>query len=247
MRLSVTIVIVAAMFLTSCAYQGTIVEKHSRPHPLYHSVGIEGVYTFVLRDQAGALHRQMVTPEVFEQYGEGDYFNDLQPGASRASDFKATRTADAAPVKRSMRTASAGRTSTATKSKRVAAKPNSKRTAAKTTAAVAKRTPARTAQSKTPTRQAQRSTRKSTATKVAAKKRSANQRRVAKRAAKPWKTTDSTVETAPATASANADPAPPAEGPAPLADTSAAPGLPPAAKPSPSPEADIVYIPPPPR
>jgi hypothetical protein len=81
-----------AFSLTSCAFQGTIVEKQSRPHPLYHSVGIEGVYTFVLRDNAGAVNRQMVTPEVFDQYAVGDYFNDLQAPTNR-EEAKNTRTA----------------------------------------------------------------------------------------------------------------------------------------------------------
>lgn len=81
-----------ACLFTSCAYQGTIVQKQSRPHPLYHSLGIEGVYTFHLRDNASAVHSQMVTPDVFDEYAVGDYFNDQQPGGARG-DAKSARTA----------------------------------------------------------------------------------------------------------------------------------------------------------
>lgn len=81
-----------AISLTSCAYQGTIVQKQSRPHPLYHSVGIEGVYSFTLRDSSGAVNQQMVTPDVFEAYAVGEYFNDLQAPPTHGDD-KDVRTA----------------------------------------------------------------------------------------------------------------------------------------------------------
>lgn len=90
MRFIVSLPAVAAMLLTSCAYQGVIVQKLSRPHPLYASVGIDGVYSFVLRDSGGALHRQMVTPEVFESYSEGQFFNDLQPPPAPAAEIATT-------------------------------------------------------------------------------------------------------------------------------------------------------------
>lgn len=79
MRLIVSSLLLGALFLTGCANQGVIVQKESRPHPFYESVGIEGVYTFLLRDDAGAVHRQMVTPEVYERYAIGDHFNDEAP------------------------------------------------------------------------------------------------------------------------------------------------------------------------
>ena len=81
MRLHLTILLLLAIFLTSCANQGVIVRKDSSPLPFYESVGVDGSYTFFLRDTAGAVHRQIVTPEVFERYAVGEYFNDLQPGA----------------------------------------------------------------------------------------------------------------------------------------------------------------------
>ena len=263
MRFTVTLVLVAAMFLTSCAYEGVIVEKRSRPHPLYHSVGIEGVYTFVLRDSAGALHRQMVTPDVFEQYAEGDYFNDLQPAASRAGDYKATRTVSVSQPKAPARTAAAVKPkkptrNTATtrprntaKASKVAAKsgakpkapkPQNKQTAWTSRTAAAKRTSSPMASSSS--RQAKRSTQKPVAAKRVAKKSSnANGRPVARKPSKPsWKMTEPTVETAPTPV----NPQPPAEGPVPAADATPAPEAPAAAKPT-AEESDIVYIPPPPR
>ncbi len=78
MRFIVSLLL-APLFLTSCANQGVVVQKESRPHPFYESVGIENVYTFMLRDDAGVIHRQMVTPEVFERYAIGDRFNDELP------------------------------------------------------------------------------------------------------------------------------------------------------------------------
>jgi hypothetical protein len=96
MRFTLSLLSTALLF-TSCAYNGVIVQKISRPHPLYESVGIEGVFAFVVRDSSGGLHRQMVTPEVFEAYNEGQYFNDLQPPQSAApAQVKATVAATAA-------------------------------------------------------------------------------------------------------------------------------------------------------
>ncbi|MFL6540576.1 MAG: hypothetical protein ACJ8HU_07425 [Chthoniobacterales bacterium] len=85
------------MLLTSCAYQGVIVQKLSRPHPLYASIGIDGVYSFVLRDSAGGLHRQMVTPEVFESYSEGQFFNDLQAPPAPTAEIATTHMTLAGP------------------------------------------------------------------------------------------------------------------------------------------------------
>jgi hypothetical protein len=48
---------------------------------MYISHGVEGKYAFIVRDKAGSLHRQMVTPDVFERYAIGQYFNDYESGA----------------------------------------------------------------------------------------------------------------------------------------------------------------------
>ena len=56
--------------------------KNSRPFPLYESVGVEEVNSIELRDRSGAVHRQMVTPEVYERYARGQYFNDQQSVAA---------------------------------------------------------------------------------------------------------------------------------------------------------------------
>lgn len=71
--------------MASCAYEGVIVRKDSSPLPLYESVGVDGSYKLALRDRTGAVRSQLVTPEVFEGYAEGEYFNDLQSAPSGAS------------------------------------------------------------------------------------------------------------------------------------------------------------------
>ncbi|HEX3817253.1 MAG TPA: hypothetical protein VHW03_03075 [Chthoniobacterales bacterium] len=71
-----------ALLCAGCAYEGTIVHKEFRILPFSESLGIDAIYKFELRDRAGQLHWQMVTPEVFTSYSQGDYFNDLQIPAS---------------------------------------------------------------------------------------------------------------------------------------------------------------------
>jgi hypothetical protein len=97
-----------------CAYDGTIVEKRSRPLPDSSMTGTEGVYSFVfrgptgtsripitvpnpmfwvesngmysflLRDQQGNVRSQMVTAEVFARCRVGDYFNDRGPACANS-------------------------------------------------------------------------------------------------------------------------------------------------------------------
>jgi hypothetical protein len=88
MRLKLPILALSAALLTSCAYEGTIVQKDATPHPFYLSQGIEGKYAFILQDKAGVRHRQLVTPEVYERYAIGQYFNDLQTAGSTTQDAK---------------------------------------------------------------------------------------------------------------------------------------------------------------
>lgn len=71
-----------ALVFASCANEGVVVRKDSGPLPFYDSLGVDGSYKLALRDSTGAVHSQLVTPQVFEDYAEGDYFNDLQPPAS---------------------------------------------------------------------------------------------------------------------------------------------------------------------
>jgi hypothetical protein len=110
-----------AMLLSSCAFEGTVVEKRSRGLPDSSMIGTEGVYSFafrgptgtsrppitvpnpqfwtetngmcsfLLRDQQGNVHSQMVTAEVFARYRVGDYFNDRQP-PRETSDSKDSKT-----------------------------------------------------------------------------------------------------------------------------------------------------------
>lgn len=102
-----------ATLLAGCAFEGTIVEKRSRPLPDASMIGTEGVYSFVfrgptgtsrppitvpnpqfwtetngmysflLRDQQGNVRSQMVTAEVFARCRVGDYFNDRGPACAR--------------------------------------------------------------------------------------------------------------------------------------------------------------------
>ena len=117
MRSSLLASFLIAMLLTSCAFEGVVVEKRSWPLPDASSIGTEGansfvlrgptgtsrppitvpvpqfwtqtngIYTFLLRDQPGFTHSQMVTAEVFARYRVGDYFNDRQL-PSQTSDSK---------------------------------------------------------------------------------------------------------------------------------------------------------------
>lgn len=79
MRFSIPLCIACAAVLTSCAYEGTIVQKDVRPLPFTHTAGIDGSYAFLLKDNTGTVRRQIVTAEVFNQYAIGEYFNDAQP------------------------------------------------------------------------------------------------------------------------------------------------------------------------
>ncbi|MGZ5022400.1 MAG: hypothetical protein ACXWFY_08300, partial [Chthoniobacterales bacterium] len=110
MRISVLFLFVYALFFVGCANHGIIVEKQSRPHPLYESVGVEGMYSFLLRDEAGVVHRQMVTPDVYARYAVGENFNDEAPApaVNDATEPKAVQVAMHRP------TFSVGRTAIAT-------------------------------------------------------------------------------------------------------------------------------------
>jgi hypothetical protein len=79
MRSNILICLIASASLSGCAYQGVIAEKRFRPIPFADSLGVDAMYNFQLRDTAGQVHSQMVTPDVFANYRVGDYFNDLQP------------------------------------------------------------------------------------------------------------------------------------------------------------------------
>lgn len=110
MRFYPIVSLLLALFLTSCANEGVIVRKDSGPLPFYESLGMDGSYKFVLRDSAGSLHRQLVTPDIFERYAVGDIFNDLQRGSGtsrQSSDFKETKTASAPVAQKVRHTASA--------------------------------------------------------------------------------------------------------------------------------------------
>jgi hypothetical protein len=76
---TILICFVTAVLFSGCAYEGVVVEKRFRPVPFTESLGIDAIYNFQLRDGAGQVHSQMVTPEVFASYRVGESFNDLQP------------------------------------------------------------------------------------------------------------------------------------------------------------------------
>lgn len=114
----VSLLLVCALF-ASCAYQGVVVDKTARELPFSETIGMPGSFAFMLRDSSGAVHRQLVTPEVFTRYQVGDYFNDQQPApqprpledkvmlnASNASRSSTPRMAKARSSKTSARLAS---------------------------------------------------------------------------------------------------------------------------------------------
>jgi hypothetical protein len=96
MRLKLPLLVFSAALLASCAFEGTVVQKDAQPHPFYLSQGIDGKYAFILQDKAGVRHRQLVTPEVYERYAVGDYFNDMQTAPGTAHDPKSVQ--QTAPV-----------------------------------------------------------------------------------------------------------------------------------------------------
>lgn len=115
---------ILALLLSGCAFEGTVVEKRSRPLPDASMIGTEGVhsfvfrgptgtsrppigvphpqfwtetngmYSFLLRDQQGNVRSQMVTAEVFARCRVGDYFNDRGP-ACAPPDSKDSKTVTA--------------------------------------------------------------------------------------------------------------------------------------------------------
>ncbi len=191
MRLIVSLLSTGALFLTSCANQGVIVQKESRPHPFYESVGIEGVYTFMLRDDAGVIHRQMVTPEVYERYAIGDRFNDEQPtpAVNDTSEPKAVQVATHRP------TFAVGRMAQATKT--VAARPvaiakartsSKSKLAQKSTRSGSKKIAAHTSHKKT-SRAKLASRSRARAKLIASHTKKTKTLAAANRTAKPWKIT----------------------------------------------------------
>lgn len=98
------IYLIAISLLSGCAYEGVVVDKRTRPLPFPESLGVDGMYTFKLRNHAGEVHSQMVTAYVFSGYRVGDYFNDLQPSPSqpgkemRAPMYRATPELQEPPV-----------------------------------------------------------------------------------------------------------------------------------------------------
>ena len=62
------------------------------PNPHFWTENAGGSYKFLLRDQQGHVHSQLVTAEVFGRCQVGDYFNDRGPACQRpdAKDSKTT-------------------------------------------------------------------------------------------------------------------------------------------------------------
>jgi hypothetical protein len=130
MRFNLFSPVILAALLTSCANEGVVVQKSALPFPFYHSLGMEGKYTFVLRDKAGTMRRQMVTPEVFERYAIGEYFNDLQPVSTQGERFSDDKAVKAAALPSPWRAMARQASTTKTKKARsVAATPRKSRAA----------------------------------------------------------------------------------------------------------------------
>ncbi len=211
MRLIVSLLLLGALFLTSCANQGVIVQKESRPHPFYESVGIENVYTFMLRDDAGAIHRQMVTPEVFERYAIGDRFNDElpTPAVNDNSEPKAVQVAMHRPTFAVGRMAQATKPATRRPVAVAKSRTSSKsKLAQKSTHNGPRKIAAHNSPKKTSrTKLAKHS--RSRAKPIATHSKKTKTVVAATRTPKPWRITDPTVESA-----ASSRPMAPAEGPA---------------------------------
>ncbi|MFL6537191.1 MAG: hypothetical protein ACJ8JD_03325 [Chthoniobacterales bacterium] len=79
--------LVAAFLVAGCSQKGVVVEKRLKPSPFAYSTGMDGIYSFMLRDEQGRVHSQMVTPEVFQRYEVGDLFDDQQGGPVRREGF----------------------------------------------------------------------------------------------------------------------------------------------------------------
>ena len=192
-------------FLTACANQGVIVRKDSGPMPMYHTLGMEGSYSFYLRDRNGAVHRQIVTPDVFARYSEGEYFNDLQPVPSTPEQFDPTTvrthpyvakhqsTFTLKRVVKTERTRTSPQRALAAKKRantsRVAAASPRKKAVAKAVA---------TKPVKAKSQQVKRATGAAKTKAMAAKTRKTKSSMAKKSSPKPWKITASVVETAPA-------------------------------------------------
>lgn len=102
MHLKICVTILAAIILAGCAQKGVVVEKRLKPSPFAFSNGMDGIYSFLLRDEQGHVHSQMVPPDVFNRYEIGDMFDDQQAGpAHRESGFSkdSTMTSDSKSVK----------------------------------------------------------------------------------------------------------------------------------------------------
>ena len=204
MRLIVSLLLTGTLFLTSCANQGVIVQKESRPHPFYESVGIEGVYTFMLRDDAGVIHRQMVTPEVYERYAIGERFNDEQPtpAVNDTSEPKAVQVATHRPTFAVGKLARATKTVTTPVATAKARTSSKSKLAQKSTRNGSRKIAAHGSHKKTS--HAKLASRSRTRAKLlATHTKKARTVAAASRTSKPWKLTAPTIETAP-----------PAEGPA---------------------------------
>jgi hypothetical protein len=135
MRFSLAAVIISCGLLASCAYQGVIVDKSAREMPFGLSSGTNGSFAFMLKDTAGTVHRQLVTPDVFARYEVGDYFNDLQAGPARqqrASDGKTMLSAATSNESSRTRTVANQKRSSAHRfAKKTAKRPHSIASAAK--------------------------------------------------------------------------------------------------------------------
>jgi hypothetical protein len=75
------------VFFVGCTQKGVVVEKRRKPSPFAYSAGIDGIYSFLLRDEQGRVHSQMVPADVFNRYEIGDLFDAQQAGPAERSGF----------------------------------------------------------------------------------------------------------------------------------------------------------------
>ena len=100
MRWKIYLPLISAIFLAGCAQKGVVVEKRLKPSPFAYTNGMEAIYSFLLRDEQGQVHTQMVPADVFNRYEIGDFFDAEQSGPTqRAGYSKESDVSDSKMVK----------------------------------------------------------------------------------------------------------------------------------------------------
>lgn len=98
MRLKSFYLLAATVLLSGCANEGVVIEKRAVDSPFTYSLGMDASFKLILRDQQGNVRSQLVTPDVFNRYEVGDYFNDQQPGPTHRETTTTDTSKEVQPV-----------------------------------------------------------------------------------------------------------------------------------------------------